>query len=351
RPLLLLAFGAVPGLAMLRLFFLAEPAQLILAFLTGAALCGWPICFSPMIAGLTDEKNRAAGFSIAFATGIGLGTVSGIAGGYLPVLLQTSRLHLDLVDGIRIVLAGACMVVALGIWPMSRLRFKPDTAEPLGHLRIFHPYLLRFLPAFVLWNVVAGSLPLFGSIYLQKVLGLPLGRLGAVFGASQLMQFIAVLGAPLLFRRSGIPGGVSLAQLATAALLVSLASTRYMPAAICFYVLYFAAQFLCGPGIYQMLMEHIPETERSSASAIQNLCGAFCQAGTLAITGSLIVTYGYRTVLLANAAASILASILFAWMSFQGRRLKMPVASGASAAAHRGALAQHADHLLDERAT
>jgi MFS family permease len=320
RSVLLFTFGMVPVVSACRLLFLREPEQLALAFLTGAALCGWPICFSPAIAQLTREDNRAAGFSMAFGAGIALGTLAGIAGGYLPEVLHTSALHLRLIDGIRVVLFLACAVVALGLWPLSRFSLA-RYASPQGvRTRIFHPYLFRFLPAFVLWNIVTGSFPLFGAVYLQNALGIPLGRLGAVFAASQLTQFVAVLGAPLLFRRVGIAGGVSLAQLGTAALLVSIAGTRYMPAAVCFYVLYFAAQFMCGPGIYQMLMEQIPEAERSSASALQNLSGALCQAGTAAITGACIVAYGYRTLLIANAVMAVLASSLFAWLGFQTQK-------------------------------
>ena len=320
RTLLPIVFSFVPAVAALRLFFLSHSAQFLLAFLTGAALCGWPICFSPVVAQLTDDDNRADGFSIAFATGIGLGAVAGIAGGYIPELLHASPLHIGLVNGIRAVLLMACVVVAMGFWPIGKLKLE-HSAPPTGaRLRIFHPYLFRFLPAFLLWNVVTGSFPLFGAVYLQNALGFPLGKLGAVFGASQLMQFVAVLGAPLLFRRTGTGGGISLAQLVTAALLVSLAQTRFMPAAICLYVLYFAVQFLCGPGIYQMLMEQVPEAERSSASAIQNLSGALCQAGTAAITGACIIAYGYRALLIGNAVMAFLASLFFAWLGLNARR-------------------------------
>lgn len=350
RPLLLLAFGLTPILAVLRLYLLLEPAQLALAFLTGAALCGWPICFSPAIAQLTDEINRAAGFSLAFARGIGLGTVAGIAGGYLPEFLHASALHLDLADGIRVVLVTACAVVALGLWPMRKVVLEHSAPMPGATPRIFHPYLLRFLPAFVLWNVVTGSFPLFGSVYLQNALGFPLGRIGAVFGASQLMQFIAVLGAPLLFKRTGISGGVSLAQLATAGLLVSFAGTRFIPGAICFYVLYFAAQFLCGPGIYQMLMEQIPEAERSSASAIQNLSGSLCQAVTAAITGTCIVLYGYRTMLIGNAAVAVLASIVFAWLGVYARRTDTTNATSKPAMTSPRTVPQDAEWKLERAA-
>lgn len=349
RPLLLVAFGVVPVLAALRLFFLSDPAQFILAFLTGATLCGWPICFSPAIAQLTDENNRSAGFSIAFATGIGLGTVSGIAGGYLPELLHAGPFHLAIVNAIRAVLLMGCVAVALGLWPTSSLVLEQRESSSGAHLRIFHPYLFRFLPAFLLWDVVTGSFPLFGAVYLQKVLGLPLGRLGGVFAASQLMQFIAVLAAPMLFRRRGIGGGVSLAQLVTAALLVSLAQMRFMPVAICIYVLYFAAQYLCGPGIYQLLMDQIPEAERSSASAIQNLSGALCQAGTAAITGMCIVAYGYRALLMGNAAIAVLASILFAWLGIHSRRTDRGSAFEESISPSR-ITPQDADWVLDEGA-
>jgi MFS family permease len=330
RPLLLVAFGVVPVLAMLRLFFFSEPAQLTLAFLTGAALCGWPICFAPVIAQLTHKENRAAGFGIAFATGIGLGTLAGIAGGYIPELLQASQLHVSLENGMRVVLLMACGVVALGLWPLGGLSLERRASSPSVSSRILHPFLLRYLPGFLLWNAVTGSFPLFGAVYLQKALGVPLGRLGAVFGASQLMQFIAVLGAPLLFKRTGLAGGVAVAQLATAALLISIAETRFVPAAICFYTLYFATQFMCGPGLYQLLMERIPEAERSTASAMQNLSGALCQAGTAAITGTCIVAYGYRTLLFANAAVAVLASFLFAWM-----KLQAPKTVGESAGSRR----------------
>jgi predicted MFS family arabinose efflux permease len=68
---------------------------------------------------------------------------------------------------------------------------------------------------------------------------------------------------------------------------------------------------MTGPGIYSFLMDNIPVEERSTASAIQNLSGALCQAATAAATGACIVRFGYADVLLGNAAVAVLASILF----------------------------------------
>ena len=311
RPLLLVAFAALPMILVLRLFFLHQPEQVVLAFLSGAALCGWPICFAPVIAQLTSEETRATGFSLAFATGIGLGSFAGLAGGYIPQFLGSSGLHLDLVAGIRTVLLLACALVLLGLLPLSRLSLERPAIPEGKRTRIFHPYLLRFLPAFVLWNVVTGSFPIFGAVFLQKSLSIPLGKIGLVFAASQLTQFVAVLCSPKLFRSLGTARGIAVAQLCTAVFLSILSAARITPVAICFYLLYFGAQYMCGPGIYQMLMENVPMAERSSASAFQNLSGSLCQAGTAAITGSCIVAYGYRPVLIANAVIAILVSMLF----------------------------------------
>jgi len=320
-PLLSITFICTPVLCALRVLALWEPAQYGLAFATGMALCGWPICFSPTIAKLTREDNRALGFSMAFATGIGLGTLSGVAGGFVPELLHMSPLHTPLVHGIRIVLLSACAVVLLGAWPLSRITSELHTVPSQQRTRLLHPYLLRFLPAFLLWSIVAGSFPIFGSVYLQKVLGIPLGQLGTVFSASQLAQFCAVLLAPLLLKRLGIAKGVAAIQIASAAFLISISVTRTAPIAVCFYVLYFATQFMCGPGIYNLLMDSVPEAERSTASAVQNLCGTLCQAGSAAVTGICIVAFGYRDLLIANAAVAVLASFMFLLLGMHQRNI------------------------------
>jgi MFS family permease len=311
RPLLITTFLFAPLFCVLRVLVVDPSAQLAIAFLTGAALCGWPICFSPAIAKLTNAENRTLGFSIAFATGIGLGSIAGLAGGYIPQFLQHYVPRMSLVDGIRIVLLSACCVVLLGLLPIVYLQIghHPNLTAKRG-IR-FHPFLWRFLPGFLLWNVVTGSFALFGAVYLQNRLGVSLGRIGTIFSLSELLQVAAVLLAPLLLRRVGTNRGVAVAQLGTMIFLVMIAISRSPGAGTCLYLLYFAVQYMCEPGIYKILMEAVPEAERSTASAIQNLCGAVCQAGTTAITGICIIRFGYQSVLIANSIVALFAALAF----------------------------------------
>src|SRR5579872_6741617 len=206
--MLLLCFIAAPLICILRTFILWVPAQVGLAFLTGMAMSSWPICFSPTIAKLTNERNRVAGFSMTFATGIGLGTLAGLAGGYLPEWLRNTGHAVALVASMRTVLQLACMVALLGTWPILKLQLgTPDRTER-RRIRIFHPFLLWFLPPFVVWNIVTDSFPSFAPVYLQQHLRIGLPHVGVIFSIAQLLQFAAVLLAPLLYRRWGRMVGV-----------------------------------------------------------------------------------------------------------------------------------------------
>ena len=240
--------------------------------------------------------------------------------------------------GLRIVLLFACAIMATGAWPLARLKLPPQLAQTGRRLRLFHPYMVRFLPPFLLWSIVIGSFPAFGAIYLQKVMHLPLAMIGVVFAGSQLMQFAAVLSAPLLFRRPGLARGIAIAQIATAAFLVLITGATSLSFAIAFYLAYNTAQFMCEPGIYNLLMNRIPAEERSTASALQNLSSALCQAGTAAVTGSCIVLFGYHPVLLANAAFALLAAILFLALPATG---KSPESAAEAAAVARTAECPH----------
>ena len=311
RPLLLLAFALSPLVAAARVFALDPAVQLALAFAHGVTLCAWPICFSPVVAKLTTERNRSTGFAIVFATGIGMGTVAGLAGGWIPEWLTSWRVVDGDVGAMRLVLLLACSVVLIGVWPVVQIRLVGGVVSSARRGRTVHPFLLRFLPPFLLWNVVTGSFPAFGALYLHNLLGLPLRTVGTVFSLSQMAQCAAVLASPLLFRALNLTRGIAVAQFVAAILLLLLGRRGGVMLPICFYLTYTAVQFMCGPGIYRLLMDRIPDEERSTASAIQNACGAVCQAASAALTGFLIVHRGYGVVTIADACVGACVGLLF----------------------------------------
>lgn len=307
---LLFCFIAAPIICIARPFVPSMGAQIVFAFLTGAALCSWPVCFAPAVAKLTTEETRVFAFSITFATGIGTGMLAGLAGGYLPTLLHRASTPGSLSNGMRFVLIGASLAAMVGAVPIWKLRMPPSAVFERRKRFVVHPFLLRFLPAFALWSIVTGSFGPFAPIYFQKHLGYSLQRVGAIFSASELVQFCAVLLVPFLYRRMGVAHGILLAQAITAAAAVMLSRGHSPTFAVACYLAFMGAQFTAGPGFYGMLMSRVSESDRNGASAMQNIVGALSGAGASSLTGILIVHSGYGTVFHATAALTIGSALL-----------------------------------------
>ena len=198
----------------------------------------------------------------------------------------------------------------LGILPILKLRLGPAERAKVRTSWLVHPFLYRFVPPFFLWSLVTGSFTPFAAVYLQQHLKIPLTSVGVIFSASQLTQLAGALLAPFFFRKLGTVVGIMCMQLATGVAVFALGSTRNVPASVFLYLGFAGLQFMSGPGIYSLLMSRLPDEDRSTASAIQNMTGALSQAGVAVITGIMLVRYGYPRVLTCNALVAAAAALL-----------------------------------------
>jgi predicted MFS family arabinose efflux permease len=313
--------------SVLRTSILWQPAQLALAALTGCTLCCWAVCLSPTVAGLTTERQRPLGFSLMFASGIGIGGLAGLLAGRLPQALRELPLRspLSLVHAERATLLLACAIAALALLPLSRLSL-PVPPAPARAAFFTNPFLRRFLPAIAVWGLVTGSFAPFANVYFVHHLGLSLRSLGSVFSLAQLATFAAVLGAPLFFRRTGLTRGIMLTQLATAAALAALAAVHTAALAACVYWIYMAVQCMNEPGIYSLLMDRVPSAERNRASASTFFVSSGSAAVASAATGAAIVRFGYSYVLAAIATLAVAAAFLFQRLLRTSRSSAAPTA-------------------------
>jgi len=69
------------------------------------------------------------------------------------------------------------------------------------------------------------------------------------------------------------------------------------------------------PGIYSLLMDQIPPSERSGASASTFFVSYACQAIASAAMGAGIFRFGYSAALLAVAGLAVAATLLFGRLS------------------------------------
>jgi MFS family permease len=308
--LLLAGFILAPLVSVLRAYLVWERAQIGLALIAGMCFCLWSVCFSPAAARLTTERNRTFAFSLLFSAGIGMGVLGGMVGGFLPGWLQAMRPSMQTLDAKRIVLLVCCMIAALGILPVSRLRLQVEQ-EKQKQPWTFDPFLFRFLPAVALWSLVIGSFSPLATAYLSRHIHIPLAHIGLIFSASQLAQVVAVLMAPAVFKRFGLVTGIMYTQVATAIALGALARANAVSVVVVLYLSFTAFQWMSGPGIYSLLMNRVAENERGSASAANIFVTSLCQAIASAVSGAAFVTFGYPVVLSAIAGMALLAAFLF----------------------------------------
>ncbi len=297
--------------SILRVIFTAPQEAIPLAVVGGVGLCTWGVCLSPAVASLTSEQQRPTAFSITFASGIGMAGVGAFAAGHLPAWITSlTRPALSPSESERYALLLGIAVSALALIPLSRLTLQP--AAP--HVRLVRPttpFLRRFLPAMGVWAFVTGAFPPFANVFFVHHLGLSLQAMGSVFSFSQLVQFAAILAAPLMIRRTGLRNGILLTQLATASMLFALARVENVSFAGWMYWGYMAFQCMSEPGIYGLLMDRVPAADRSGASSYTFFVSAGTQIVASTAVGILIVRFSYSAVLYGIAALAVVASWMF----------------------------------------
>jgi predicted MFS family arabinose efflux permease len=321
RPLLAMIFVASAATNALRTVWVWEPAQIGLAFLAGLAMCGWGVCYLPAIARLTNERNRASGFGLIFSVSVGTAMLGGIVCGYLRQWLGMAGIAMQAAEVKRMILLVSCGIVLLGLVPVLRLRVQSPIGEEAktrirperrNWLREWNlrPFLLRFLPSMALWSAVLAAFTPFGNIYLASDLHISMAKIGLIFSAVQVVQFLMGLATPFVFRALGLANGIAAVQIAAALVLALLAGVTNGKLAVALYLTFAAAQWMSLPGLYNLLMNETPDSDRSTASALMMFFNALAGSVATATAGVLFTRFGYPRVLLGLAILALAVALL-----------------------------------------
>ena len=310
RRTLLTGFALTACFSALRAYITLPEILLGLAAASGIAASAWPVALAPVVTQLTNDKNRAFGFSLVCSSGIAIGILGGLAAGRLPGWLLNSHLASTRVESYRESLFIGCAFVLLALWRFSKVNMGATAPAQ----RVFHrpsPVVTRFLIAMLVWHLGTGALnPFFNVFFARRVL-LPVEQIGIVFAIAQIAQVGAILFAPLVFRKFGLTRSISGMQYATALALVGLAIAGGPVWAAFGYAAYMMFQNMSEPGLFTLLMEGAPPGERSSASALNFLAAFSGQAIAAAASGALITRFGYPPVMLAAGVTCGAAALLF----------------------------------------
>ncbi len=341
RPLLAICFAAASLLNGLRVVWMWESAQIVLAFLAGVAMCMWGVCFLPAVARLTTEKTRTSAFSLIFSVSIGTSIVGGIISGYLPLWFKAAGIALQAAEIKRLILLAACGVALMSFLPLLYLRIPaqsqteadgiPQTIRRWFHMLSHDPFLIRFLPLMALWAAVLAAFTPFANVYLSRELHIPLARIGVIFSATQALQLCIGLLVPVIVRALGLIHGIVVTQLVAALALIAMAVSGNGTLAIALYLVFSAAQWASSPVLYNLLMNETPDQQRSTAAAMALFSNAFAATFATSGAGTLFTRFGYKPVLLGIAGVALVAAMLFRILI----PLHRPVTSAAIAVACR----------------
>lgn len=319
RRLLLLCFLGAPVLGVLRAIFVSELTSIVLAFIAGVIMCIWTVCFLPVTASLTSESNRAAATGLIFSIGIGAAAGGAAASGYLSRWIGTIGSGLGAADIKRVVLLLSSAVVACGLVPLMRLpEVHPALPRPLAvrqQLAVLRdPFLRRFLPCMALWSSLLGAFTPFAAVYFSQQRHVSLSHVGLIISASQLAQLLGGLLVPMVERGMGMIKGVVIAQSATGILLALTALSSDSAWCIVFFCGYSAAQWICSPAMYTLLMNNIIEADRAGASALVMFSNFLLTAVTTSGMGILLLHFGYPSMMIALAVLECILALAFRWM-------------------------------------
>jgi MFS family permease len=301
------AFCAIACISALRSVVVSPPLLLAFAFVGGFLGSTWGVAISPAVAGLTTQRTRSLGFSLIFASGVGIGVVGGFAGGHLPG--QFLHVLSSNVEAYRASLLCGCAVVLLALWPLSRLSISAAPfSEPV--FRRSSPQLWKFFAALVVWNVGCGAFNPFFSAYFVH-LKTSTERIGTMFSGVHLMQAFGMLAAPVAIQRLGLKRAVSTMQFITALALAGLATFPAIAPASIAYGVYTVSQYMSEPGIFALLMNSVPAAQRPGISALNMMVIFGSQAAIASVSGLMITHLGYPPVLLGASLICAMAAILF----------------------------------------
>lgn len=315
---LIACFASVPAVCAARSIATGVPALVAGGFAAGALLSLWAVSIPPAVSALTTDRTRPLGFSITFASGIGMGILGGLAGGNVPRLL--AGLGGARFSAKELALLAACAFMALAVVPAGRLRLGGVAARS----RVQYPrnaFLFRFLGVMALWTAATASFNPFFNAYFSTRLHATTEWIGGVFASSQFAQVVAVLLAPVALRALGSVRGIVAMQLAAAVTLGALARGPGLWGAGALYAAYMSFQYMSEPGLYALLMGNLRPEERTGGASLNSLVVFSAQAGAAFAAGAALARFGYGPVISAASAIAIASALLFgALLGRFGRR-------------------------------
>ena len=280
------------------------------AVVAGAGAAGFRVVMGPLLLAVTDETTRARAFSWNVGLLIGSGAVWTLASGFLPGWIEATT-GMSRIDGIRSALIAGAILTAASMLLTLRMpsRSAAMMAQPVRAPLRIPTHLLAVIAMVAVWMTAAALVLPFFNVFFQRVHGLPMGRIGVLFGIAQAITALLLFASGELAARKGTRRVLGFWLLAFAPALALLPLTAALPFAFALYLVQGAVAPATNPMIDQLLLEQAPANQRGAVSSWRNAATELAGIVGAAAGGFILQSGGFSPLLLTAALVGALGAI------------------------------------------
>ena len=323
RPMLWLGIAStLLGFGLLPLAVVADQGGQKACLLGGQVFLamGWSSINVSLMTALSltsDDRSRAGTYAMYNAL-IGLGTLFGnLVGGVMPSWFSclTGRPEAEPVNYAWTLVVAFCLVLLaipplLRLGPMRALDETDESSSASPAIKLPWPLIASLGVMVMLTQGSAGALASYGAAYMDTVLFMSVGVIGAVMALGKLVGVGVSLICPWLMRWFGAGSTIVMAGLALTLSVVPVVLTQHWLGASLSILLYLIALSLWSPAMVSYEMDAVPADWRSVMSGTHAMSmGMLHSLFNLGVAG-IIDEVGYVPIFMLGGGLSLLGTLL-----------------------------------------
>ncbi len=272
---------------------------------------------TPWIMAVTTPEERASAFtaqSVLLSLG---GFVGSLVAGILPgIIAMLTGMDSDSKTAYWITLLLTPITYMGGYYLFHITKPRPPVKmAATTHQAAGIPYLTLIFVGIIVFLQISGESLVrpFYNLYLDSNVGMPLARIGVVFGIAQVLPVVLSLLAPLILTRWGATRAMIAISFANALCCLAMAFILAWLAASASYIVFMSIAPIAHVVRTVFSQESVDARWRTVVSTATNIGTALGQALFTALGGFLIAGYGYRSLFLSGAMMALIAALI-AWI-------------------------------------
>lgn len=272
---------------------------------------------APWIMAVAAPEERASAFTAQMVLLSLGGFVGSLVAGILPgIIAKLTGIDSDSATAYWITLWLTPITFIGGYYllritkPMPPIKMAATTHQSAGI-----PYLTLIFVGILIFLQVSGESLIrpFYNLYLDSDVGMPLERIGLVFGIAQVLPVVVILLAPLILARWGATRAMIAISFANALCFLVMAFILAWLAASASYIAFLSIASIANVVRTVFSQESVDARWRTAVSTVTNIGIVLSQALFTALGGFLIAGYGYRSLFLSGAVMALITALI-AWI-------------------------------------